>query len=505
MAILLAILLGAVAIRYITRPLQQLENAASQIASRLEDAEIKGPYYLENSALRDLNRIRSRDEIGLLASSFLRLLTKLNSTFGSLQRSAEDWHRTFNSVNEAVITLDLDGRIQLMNHKAEEWFGLPLQQAQRRKAQEVIFGNRALPKEWPQVAQLLEHQRLTWSQGLGKPLGIFEFTVTPAANAKGITGAVLVINNITERVESDEHMRKIAKAFQIAERTLSILVKGFSEEAPLEMAKIIQEETGVGAVAICDTEKVLAFVGAGSDHHLRGNPIHSPLARKAIRENQVVFADGVREQYRCSLSESCPLNSVLVVPLYVDKDVIGVIQLYESRDKLFLNMNKSLGEGITRLLSNQLLLSRYEQQKRMLLMSELKLLQAQINPHFLFNALNTIIAIIRKDAGRARDLLIDLSNFFRGNLKRNGDLSTLEEELAQVNSYLEIEKARFEDRLVVLTDIDAALLKIQDPNFHPAAPDRKRDQTRHFPDAGPGRGEDPGLPAERLCPDRDRR
>lgn len=53
-AILLAITLSAVAIRYITRPLQQLERTASQIASGLEDAEVKGTYELANSALQDL-------------------------------------------------------------------------------------------------------------------------------------------------------------------------------------------------------------------------------------------------------------------------------------------------------------------------------------------------------------------------------------------------------------------------------------------------------------------
>ncbi len=159
------------------------------------------------------------------------------------------------------------------------------------------------------------------------------------------------------------------------------------------------------------------------------------------------------------------MNSVLVVPLHIDNDVIGTIQLFEPENKRFLNMNKTLGEGITRLLSNQLLLSRYEMQKNLLVQSELKLLQAQVNPHFLFNSLNTIIAILRIDAARCKDLLIHLSNFFRKNLKRGSDLSTLAEELDQVNSYLQIEKARFDDRLMVDIDIDPSLLKVILPTF----------------------------------------
>jgi two-component system, LytTR family, sensor kinase len=256
-----------------------------------------------------------------------------------------------------------------------------------------------------------------------------------------------------------------AKAFEIAERTLSILGKGFNRETALDMANIIHEETGVAAVAITDAKQVLAFVGEGSDHHRPHMPISSPLTWQAISENKVIFADGIRDQYTCSLSAKCQLNSVLIVPLTIDNEVIGAIKLYESRAKRFLNMNISLGEGIARLLSNQLLLSRYEEQKKLLVMAELKLVQAQVNPHFLFNSLNTIISIIRQDSDRAKDLLIHLSNFFRKNLKRTNEFSTLEEELARVNSYLEIEKARFEDRLIVEIDTEPSLLNLRVPTF----------------------------------------
>jgi two-component system LytT family sensor kinase len=256
-----------------------------------------------------------------------------------------------------------------------------------------------------------------------------------------------------------------SRAFNIAERSLSLLSKGFNRQTADEMAKIIREETGVSAVAITDTEKVLSFVGVGSEHHLPDTPISSPLTMLAIRENRVTFADGAQDHYRCFISETCPLNSVLVAPLAVDDVVIGTIKLYEDSNKRFLNMNKSLGEGIARLLSNQLLVSKYQQQKSLLVISELKLLQAQVNPHFLFNSLNTIIAILRKDASRARELLMSLSSFLRKSLKKNGELSTMEEELAHVNSYLAIEKARFEDRLTIEMNVDPNLLNLKLPAF----------------------------------------
>jgi two-component system LytT family sensor kinase len=203
----------------------------------------------------------------------------------------------------------------------------------------------------------------------------------------------------------------------------------------------------------------------GADHHLPGNPIASPYTRQSIAENAVVFADGVRQSYDCTVSPSCQLASMVIAPLQVDGAVVGTVQLFEPRDRRFLNMNKSLGEGLAALLSSQLVIARYQEQKSLLVMSELKLAQAQVNPHFLFNALNTIIAILRRDSDRARDLLIHLSHFFRKNLKRASDVSTLEEELEHVRAYLEIEKARFEGRIEVETQVDPGLLAVRMPAF----------------------------------------
>jgi two-component system LytT family sensor kinase len=304
------------------------------------------------------------------------------------------------------------------------------------------------------------------SKPYAEALGLVKIIAVPMI-ATSSTGAALFMSIIRDQKNMYEKAAAIfsGRALRIAERTLSILAKGFNSKTARDIAQIIRKETDVGAVAITDTEKVLAFVGEGSDHHLPGSPISSDLTRKAIAENTVIFADGRQERFVCSISDTCRLNSALVVPLKVDNDVIGTIKLYEVRKKRFLNMNKSLGEGIAALLSNQLLLSRYEEQKNLLVRSELKLLQAQVNPHFLFNCLNTIIAIVRKDSDRARELLIHLSNYFRKNLKRSSDFSTLEEELDHVNSYLKIEKARFEDRLTVEMDIDPSLLGLKIPTF----------------------------------------
>lgn len=280
-------------------------------------------------------------------------------------------------------------------------------------------------------------------------------------------GAALLISIIRDQRSAYDRFGAhfSARALKVADRTLGILSKGFNPKNAQKLVKIIREETGVGAVSITDREKILAFSGIGDDHHHPGLPVITEHTLQAIKTNQVCYADGVNTPFSCPRSPDCPLGSTLVIPLRIEQEVVGTIILFEPKDTMFSHLNRSLGEGLANLFSDQLLRSRYAEQKNLLVQSELKLIQAQVNPHFLFNALNTIIAVIRIDADRARDLLMHLSNFFRKNLKRSGDVVTLEEELDHVQSYLKIEKARFGERLKVIIEVDPGLLNLKLPTF----------------------------------------
>jgi LytS/YehU family sensor histidine kinase len=97
--------------------------------------------------------------------------------------------------------------------------------------------------------------------------------------------------------------------------------------------------------------------------------------------------------------------------------------------------------------------------------AELDALQAQINPHFFFNTLNTIIMYSRTNPNRARRLLIRLADFFRQALKQHGNFITLKEELEFVNTYLVLEKARFGPKLQIIQDIEQGLLEEQIPRL----------------------------------------
>ncbi len=96
------------------------------------------------------------------------------------------------------------------------------------------------------------------------------------------------------------------------------------------------------------------------------------------------------------------------------------------------------------------------------LRAELKFLQSQIRPHFIHNALNTVVSISRRDADQARRLLVEFSNYLRYcfDFENLEELVPLEREMEFVRSYVSIECARFGERLKMDYDIDELLLKI---------------------------------------------
>jgi two-component system, LytTR family, sensor kinase len=98
--------------------------------------------------------------------------------------------------------------------------------------------------------------------------------------------------------------------------------------------------------------------------------------------------------------------------------------------------------------------------------AQLRMLAYQLNPHFLFNTLNSIRALINEDRQRAREMVTALSGYLRYALvDRPLHVAPLEEEVASVRRYLAIEKVRFETRLDARVEIDPAALRCEVPAF----------------------------------------
>ena len=106
------------------------------------------------------------------------------------------------------------------------------------------------------------------------------------------------------------------------------------------------------------------------------------------------------------------------------------------------------------------------QLQTMLRESELEMLKSQINPHFIFNSLNSISSLTITAPDRARNMVIKLSEFLRYSLgKENNQLNTVDEELNNILLYLDIEKVRFGDRLNIEKELDEQSLVLKLPNM----------------------------------------
>jgi two-component system, LytTR family, sensor kinase len=106
---------------------------------------------------------------------------------------------------------------------------------------------------------------------------------------------------------------------------------------------------------------------------------------------------------------------------------------------------------------------REEEIERLATEAELRALRAQINPHFLFNALTTIGYLIESAPPRALKTLLRLTSLLRSVLKSDGEMTTLGRELELVEHYLDIERERFEERLEVDLDIPEQLRTLPVP------------------------------------------
>ncbi len=107
-----------------------------------------------------------------------------------------------------------------------------------------------------------------------------------------------------------------------------------------------------------------------------------------------------------------------------------------------------------------------EEQEKLLLEARLDALQSQINPHFLFNTLNSISSLVRFDPDRARELILKLSKILRRLLGKHGEFVQLREEIEFIDDYLDIEVVRFgRDKLRFYKHLDPDTLDIVVPSI----------------------------------------
>ncbi|WP_399630397.1 LytS/YhcK type 5TM receptor domain-containing protein [Sporosarcina sp. SG10008] len=282
------------------------------------------------------------------------------------------------------------------------------------------------------------------------------------ANGVGTALFLLIVHNVISEQEKVTAMQA-QKTLRIANQTLGYLRTGMNTDTAQAVCTILFRELQPSAVAMTNKTDILAHVGIASDHHKIGSPIRTDETRDVIHHGElVVVNDGT---IHCDYP-GCRLGAAVIAPLIRRGETIGTLKLYYPTEKVITDVSIELIAGLSSLLSNQLEIAETDRAYQWAKEAEIKALQAQISPHFLFNSLNMIMSLIRTDPDQARKLLTSLSYFLRQNV--TGTTATqisLEQELSHVKSYLEVIEARFVDRLTILYDVDDNLLAEKIPPF----------------------------------------
>lgn len=281
-------------------------------------------------------------------------------------------------------------------------------------------------------------------------------------NSVGASVLILLVEDIIQKSELIAG-NQAKLALEIANKTLPY----FRDTENLsEVCKIIANSLGARATVITDTKEIIA--GFSTDKTvINRNNIRSNNTKEVLKtgEVMVVIKDDEDEIIEDFSYISPHIKSCIILPLKEKNDVSGTLKIFFDTAEKITEKNRYLMIGLSHLISTQMEISKVENLISLLKYSELKALQSQINPHFLFNVLNTMTSLIRTNPEKAREVTIDLSNYLRYNLDNNLKNVELIKELNQIDTYIKIEKARFGDKLNIIYDVDESLYNFQIPSL----------------------------------------
>jgi hypothetical protein len=153
-----------------------------------------------------------------------------------------------------------------------------------------------------------------------------------------------------------------------------------------------------------------------------------------------------------------------VAPVHLARgDTRFILLGARSGGRRYLSEDIELLDRLTSMISTRIERMRNSEMQSLVTTAELRALQAQINPHFLFNALNTIYGTIPREAVTARRLVLSLADLFRVTFASERNTVRVEEEMKVVRSYLEIEQMRLGSKLQTQIQVDDAALTQQIP------------------------------------------
>ena len=258
--------------------------------------------------------------------------------------------------------------------------------------------------------------------------------------------------NMVFMEEDSQFAEKMRLAMGIVDQSLPHLRKGLYSTADMEAtADIIYQSTSCAAVMITDAQKILAMKGENWYDVLRDEAVLKPILGSIHDRKPTTFSYAEKTDPLYHILKN---HIIVAAPLIEMDKPVGSLTMMVKKHWHTSQSNLDFASELARLFSTQLELSDLDYQKQLRRKAEFKALQSQVNPHFLYNALNTISCVCRENPDRARELILTLSSYYRQALENDQYMLSLHTELYHVASYLELEQARFEEKLVVELDVE---------------------------------------------------
>jgi len=275
-----------------------------------------------------------------------------------------------------------------------------------------------------------------------------------AALGVALSGAVAFWTR-SSRLMGTPRQHLTYETLHTASIAVSALRGGLTPAAAASAAPALRRLLDTPAVAMADRKGLLAYEGA--DRHREALAECLKGVVETGRTRQLAAAD-----LKCTHADECPVHAGVAAPVAVDGSVVGAIAALGPSASA--DLVRAAGE-VARFVSTHLALAELDASRTRTVQAQLNFLRAQISPHFVYNALTAIESFIRSDPDRARDLLVGFAEFTRSTFREHSQYVTLAEELHLVECYLELERARFGDRLGVILRVAPETLSVRVPSL----------------------------------------
>jgi two-component system LytT family sensor kinase len=277
-----------------------------------------------------------------------------------------------------------------------------------------------------------------------------EIAIALAAVLILATAAAVVVVR-TRRVVATPTERAVHAALHTASLAAHALRHGLDADSAQRAAPVLRQLTGADAVVVYDA----------SGEHLAHDPSdRATWTADALAAAGTAAGEALTGQRRIMSSHRA--GAMVAQPLLTDDgDALGILVAVTSR-RPGPGMLGAIGE-VARYAASQLELADLDASRARLDRAEVLALRAQISPHFIYNALNTIASFVRTDPDRARELILEFADFTRYSFRTAGQYTALSDELRNIDRYLMLERARFGEALTVKLQVAPEMLAVVVP------------------------------------------